>query len=130
MHLACLRTYAIMPIVACMLCLTMSLSPSCMESSLKNLYDGSNQIFSNPPFQVLLRVIVGPVSWICCTVGCSFFFFCLYSCLCSTLWIKEKCLDYVNWVKDDKLFHLLVQITLSSWGHTFPRLKLQYKPSF
>ncbi|WMV21072.1 hypothetical protein MTR67_014457 [Solanum verrucosum] len=43
---------------------------------------------------------------------------------------KKDALDYVKWVKDDKLFHLLVQRLLSSWGHTFPRLKLQYKPPF
>ncbi|OIT35398.1 PREDICTED: rhodanese-like domain-containing protein 8, chloroplastic [Nicotiana attenuata] len=43
---------------------------------------------------------------------------------------KKDALAYVNWVREDLRFSdVLVQISPASNGHTFPRLKLRYKPS-
>ncbi|XP_016449400.1 rhodanese-like domain-containing protein 8, chloroplastic isoform X3 [Nicotiana tabacum] len=43
---------------------------------------------------------------------------------------KKDALAYVSWVREDLRFSdVLVQISPASNGHTFPRLKLRYKPS-
>ena len=43
---------------------------------------------------------------------------------------REDVMTYAQWVKDDPRFsHLYVQVSPSFYGHAFPRLRLQYKPS-
>ncbi|WJX88492.1 Rhodanese-like domain-containing protein 8, chloroplastic [Trifolium repens] len=43
---------------------------------------------------------------------------------------SKDAMMYVNWIKeDDKFSDILVQISQSETGHTFPSLKLRYKPS-
>ncbi|KMT03770.1 hypothetical protein BVRB_8g189190 [Beta vulgaris subsp. vulgaris] len=43
---------------------------------------------------------------------------------------SRDALAYVKWLRDDQRFtDILVQISPSSIGHAFPRLKLRYKPS-
>ncbi|XP_029127272.1 rhodanese-like domain-containing protein 8, chloroplastic isoform X3 [Cajanus cajan] len=43
---------------------------------------------------------------------------------------SKDALAYVNWLREDKRFSdILVQISPSENGHTFPTLKLRYKPS-
>ncbi|KAH9606189.1 hypothetical protein KSS87_008483 [Heliosperma pusillum] len=43
---------------------------------------------------------------------------------------SKDALTYVDWVREDQRFtDILVQISPSSNGHAFPRLKLRYKPS-
>lgn len=43
---------------------------------------------------------------------------------------SEDAMAYVNWIKEDSSFSdILVQISPSQTGHTFPSLKLRYKPS-
>lgn len=43
---------------------------------------------------------------------------------------SKDAITYVNWIKEDTRFSdILLQITPSQTGHTFPSLKLRYKPS-
>ncbi|XP_058732365.1 rhodanese-like domain-containing protein 8, chloroplastic isoform X2 [Vicia villosa] len=43
---------------------------------------------------------------------------------------SKDAMAYVNWIKEDSRFSdILVQISPSQTGHTFPSLKLRYKPS-
>lgn len=43
---------------------------------------------------------------------------------------SKDAMAYVNWIKEDSRFsNILVQISPSKTGHTFPVLKLRYKPS-
>ena len=43
---------------------------------------------------------------------------------------SKDALAYVNWLREDNRFSdILVQISPSENGHTFPALKLRYKPS-
>lgn len=58
------------------------------------------------------------------------FSFSAYTPVCAVLYGSKKgAFDYVKWVKDDKLFDMLVQRLSSSAGHAFPRLKLHNNPS-
>ncbi|GAB4850479.1 Rhodanese-like domain-containing protein 8, chloroplastic [Ancistrocladus abbreviatus] len=43
---------------------------------------------------------------------------------------SKDAMAYVNWLREDQRFSdVLIQISPSSTGHVFPRLKLRYKPS-
>lgn len=43
---------------------------------------------------------------------------------------SKDAMAYVNWIKEDSRFSdILIQISPSETGHTFPVLKLRYKPS-
>ncbi|XP_021859173.1 rhodanese-like domain-containing protein 8, chloroplastic isoform X2 [Spinacia oleracea] len=43
---------------------------------------------------------------------------------------SKDAMSYVKWLRDDQRFNdILVQISPSSSGHAFPRLKMRYKPS-
>lgn len=61
------------------------------------------------------------------------FFICLlylFSLLLQFSGPSKDAMSYVKWLRDDQRFNdILVQISPSSSGHAFPRLKMRYKPS-